>query len=121
MVKISTLSKYSITILFSNRLSSMASETTVQNQQRVAEWIQNNLEEDISSSDNSRSDPIGSKSNSDRLLDKAKYAEMEENVKRFLFGESEFLKTVELGKLRYQNMRDGEGSQKTGSTETEIV
>lgn len=97
----------------------MASETTAQNQQRVAEWIQNNLEEDISSSDNSRSDPI--RTNSDQLLDKVKYAEMEENVKRFLFGESEFLKTVELGKRKYQNMRDGEGSQKTGSTETEIV
>lgn len=97
----------------------MASETTAQNQQRVAEWIQNNLDEDISSSDNSRSDPV--KTNSDALLDKAKYAEMEENVKRFLFGESEFLKTVELGKLKYQTMREGEESQQTGSTETDIV
>lgn len=97
----------------------MTSETTAQNQQRVAEWIRNNLEEDISSSDNSRSEPI--RTNSDALLDKAKYAEMEENVKRFLFGESEFLKTVELGKLKYQNLREGDGSQKTGSTETDII
>lgn len=97
----------------------MVSETTAQNQQRVAEWIQNNLEEDISSSDNSRSDPI--RSNSDSLLDKAKYAEMEENVKRFLFGESEFLKTVELGKLKYQNLREDDEIPKTASTETDIV
>lgn len=97
----------------------MASETTAQNQQRVAEWIQNNLDEDVSSSDNSRSDPI--RSNSDVLLDKAKYAKMEENVKRFLFGESEFLKTVELGKRKYQNMREGDDNHKTGMTETDIV
>lgn len=97
----------------------MASETTAQNQQRVAEWIQSNLEEDISSSDNSRSDPV--RTNCDALLDKAKYAEMEENVKRFLFGESEFMKTVELGKRKYQTMREGDGSEKTDSAETEIV
>lgn len=96
----------------------MASETTAQNQQRVAEWIQNNLEEDISSSDNSRSDPI--KGNTNVHVDKAKYAEMEENVKRFLFGESEFLKTVELGKIKYQNMRE-DGNQKSGTAETDIV
>lgn len=97
----------------------MASETTAQNQQRVAEWIRSNLEEDISSSENSRSDPV--RTNYDALLDKAKYAEMEENVKRFLFGESEFMKTVELGKRKYQTMRDGDGSQQTDSPETEIV
>ncbi|CAH1119674.1 unnamed protein product [Phaedon cochleariae] len=73
------------------KLISMASDTSVQNRQRVADWIQSNIENELSSSENSRSEPVP--------VTKKKYAEMEENVKRFLFGESEFLKTVEKGKM----------------------
>ncbi|KAJ8966564.1 hypothetical protein NQ314_003459 [Rhamnusium bicolor] len=109
------------------RINSMLSESSAQNQQRVAEWIQNNLENDVSSSDNSRADSLKNKKVPG--LDKVKYAEMEENVKRFLFGESEFLKTVEIGKLKYQNLREGdssgcgasnEDSKKSSHTETDI-
>ncbi|CAG9855564.1 unnamed protein product [Phyllotreta striolata] len=68
-------------------------------QQRVADWIRRNVDgaeeapETGGSSDNSRSDDA----------DRARYAEMEENVKRFLFGESEFLRTVEIGRNKYKN------------------
>nr|XP_023017471.1 uncharacterized protein LOC111506581 [Leptinotarsa decemlineata] len=104
----------------SEKFNSMASDTSAQNQQRVAEWIQNNLEDDISSSDNSRSELLGTKKG--LKTDKVKYAEMEENVKRFLFGESEFLKTVEIGKMKYQNIRDEEksGSKVEPCSETDI-
>lgn len=94
---------------------SISSDNSVQNQQRVAEWIQNNIDNDnsISSSDNSRSDSVKGVQNnteSGSLIDKDKYRAMEENVKRFLFGESEFLKTVELGKQRYQNYGKNEST-----------
>lgn len=102
--------------------NSISSDTSMQNQQRVAEWIQNNLDNDVSSSDNSRADSV--KNKNIRKLDKIKYAEMEENVKRFLFGESEFLKKVEIGKLKYQNLQDvgpsNSLSMRNSHTETDI-
>lgn len=83
----------------------------VLNQQRVAEWIQSNR----------TASPI----------DPVKYAEMENNVKKFLFGESqgEFLKKVAIGKQNYQNLRDIHGvavgdrnrlNRSHSHTETEI-
>lgn len=105
-----------------DKSNSMSSNTSIQNQQRVAEWIQNNLDNDVSSSDNSRTDSMKNKNFS--KVDKVKYAEMEENVKRFLFGESEFLKKVEIGKLKYQNFQDVGPSnslnKKNSCTETDI-
>lgn len=62
-------------------------------------------------------------------INKGRYAEVEENVKRFLFGESEFLKTVEIGKLKYRSFRENEkvsfkesreGSRTSSHTETDI-
>ncbi|RZC40218.1 uncharacterized protein BDFB_012087 [Asbolus verrucosus] len=107
---------------------SIISDNSTHNQQRVADWIRNNLDHEISSSENSQSEPLISR-NKESLIgtDRVKYAEMEEHVKRFLFGESEFLKTVEIGKLKYQNYREndcgdqGDTSSKSNSrTETEI-
>ncbi|XP_044268998.1 uncharacterized protein LOC123014143 [Tribolium madens] len=107
---------------------SITSDPSGHNQQ-VADWIQNNLDNDISSSENSQSEPlIHEKRGTLAGVDKIKYAEMEENVKRFLFGESEFLKTVEIGKLKYQNYREKDGGNENESsssrshphTETEI-
>lgn len=104
-------------------INSISSENSVQNRQRVAEWIQNNSMEN---NDVERYGTAVEKSDFNDA-DKAKYAEMEENVKRFLFGESEFLKTVEIGKLKYQNYRESENStntnmnsKKSSLTETEI-
>lgn len=64
------------------------SKSTNQNQQQVSDWLQNN--------------EVGS-SESERLickneleLDRARYAEMEMNVKRFLFGENKFESTPEV-------------------------
>lgn len=63
------------------------------------------------------------------IINKGRYAEVEENVKRFLFGESEFLKTVEIGKLKYRSFRENEkvsfkesreGSRTSSHTETDI-
>jgi tight junction protein 4 (peripheral) len=108
---------------------SIISDNSTHNRQRVADWIQNsNLENENSSSENSQSEPlIGGKKSNLPGVDKIKYAEMEEHVKRFLFGESEFLKTVEIGKLKYQNYRENEGdrtetnsSRSNSHTETEI-
>lgn len=102
--------------------NSFVSENSTQNRQRVAEWIQNNNVD--TDEENSRCE-YSDKSQLDRV-DKVKYAEMEENVKRFLFGESEFMKTVEIGKLKYQNYRETETSascdtsKKNSLTETEI-
>ncbi|KAJ8938338.1 hypothetical protein NQ318_007051 [Aromia moschata] len=91
------------------------SETSTQNQRRVAEWIQTNMENDENSPENSRAE--STKNKVDVGVDKVRYAEMEENVKRFLFGESEFLKTVELGKIKYQNFRVGsDGPSRGGNT-----
>ncbi|KAJ8973646.1 hypothetical protein NQ317_002920 [Molorchus minor] len=66
------------------KINSMVSETSTQNQQRVAEWIQSNIDNEISSSDNSRAESVKNKKYIP--IDKVKYAEMEENVKKFLFG-----------------------------------
>ncbi|XP_018574352.1 uncharacterized protein LOC108913306 [Anoplophora glabripennis] len=101
--------------------NSISSDASMRNQQRVAEWIQNNLDNDVSSSDNSRADSVKNRGVGE--LDKVKYAEMEKNVKRFLFGESEFLKTVEIGKMKYQSLQDGPSdslSKKSSCTETDI-
>ncbi|KAJ8919739.1 hypothetical protein NQ315_006267 [Exocentrus adspersus] len=103
-------------------INSMCSETSAQNQQRVAEWIQSNLDNEVSSSDNSRADSVKNKHSK---MDKVKYAEMEENVKRFLFGESEFMRKVEIGKLKYQNLQAHDGAstgsgKKNSHTETDI-
>lgn len=107
---------------------SVNSLNSTQNQQRVADWIQNNLDNEVSSSENSQSDHLVNKNKPNlRAPEQVKYAKMEENVKRFLFGESEFLKTVEIGKLKYQQYRDNEGveqvddnSKSNSHTETEI-
>lgn len=107
---------------------SIISDQSGHNQQ-VADWIQNNLDNDMSSSENSHSEPLINEKHKTMMgVDKIKYAEMEEHVKRFLFGESEFLKTVEIGKLKYQNYREKDGGNRTESnssrsnshTETEI-
>lgn len=118
--------------LYSNSCSSgeykavsVSSENSAQNQQRIADWVQNSNDFEASSPDNSKSEPV--KKNADLI----KYAEMEDNVKKFLFGESEFLKTVEIGKLKYQNLREsekpvinsihnGKTSRSNSHTETEI-
>lgn len=104
---------------------SVSSENSAQNQQRIAEWVQNSNDFEASSPDNSKSESL--KKNADLI----KYAEMEDNVKKFLFGENEFLKTVEIGKLKYQNLREtekpvvnsihnGKTSRSNSHTETEI-
>lgn len=80
---------------------SIFSDNSTHNQQRVVDWIKSNLDNEISSSDNSQSEPLISRAKV-AGIDSVKYAEMEEHVKRFLFGESEFLKTVEIGKLKYR-------------------
>lgn len=108
--------------------TSVNSFNSTQNQQRVADWIQSNLENDVSSSENSQSDHLANKKKPNLLPpEQVKYAKMEENVKRFLFGESEFLKTVEIGKLKYQQYRENEvveqvddNSKSNSHTETEI-
>lgn len=105
--------------LYSGELNaSIATDTSFQNQ-RVAEWIENNIED----SDNSRSDSLRTSGTLD-AINKERYLEMENNVKRFLFGETEFLKTVEIGKKKYQNYVEGDstkGENRSNShTETEI-
>lgn len=99
--------------------TSVATETSFQNQ-RVAEWIENNIED----SDNSRSDSSKAYETMD-VINRERYLEMENNVKRFLFGETEFLKTVEIGKKKYQGFVENDSNDKRGSrsnshTETEI-
>lgn len=94
-------------------------DESIQNQQRVAEWIQsnqNNMGTKGSSSDNSISSSI-KKSELVSDIDPARYAEMENNVKKFLFGESqsEFLKKVAIGKQNYQNLRDYSNSINSNS------
>lgn len=71
---------------------------SVLNQQRVAEWIRSNQNVAVAVDGSPNSNAI----------DPVKYAEMENNVKKFLFGESqsEFLKKVAIGKQNYQNLRD---------------
>ncbi|XP_022915934.1 uncharacterized protein [Onthophagus taurus] len=95
-------------------LNSTVSDTSFQNR-RVAEWIENN---NTDYSDISRSDSLKTTDNND--INKEKYVEMENNVKRFLFGESEFLKTVELGKQKYLSYQDHEKSSSNSHTETDI-
>ncbi|GJQ67727.1 hypothetical protein Trydic_g16544 [Trypoxylus dichotomus] len=99
--------------------TSVATDTSFQNQ-RIAEWIENN----IGDSDNSISDSSKAYETLD-AINKERYLEMENNVKRFLFGETEFLKTVEIGKKKYQNYVESDSNTKRGSrsnshTETEI-
>lgn len=94
-------------------INSMISDTSTQNQQRVADWVKSSIDQEVSSSENSRSDNLRSemqKRSPDEIVDPARYAEMEENVKRFLYGESEFMKTVELGKNKYKDFEEGEKS-----------
>lgn len=87
--------------------------------------------DNVSSPDNSRMEDlkIDAKTEMEIKIDRARYAEMEENVKRFLFGESDFWKTVEIGKLKYKSYQDSEktkaklsreGSRTSSHTETEI-
>lgn len=103
---------------------SCSSEESLQNQQRIADWVENSNEFEVSSPENSKSESL--RNNNDQRL-----ALMEDNVKKFLFGKSEFLKTVEIGKMKYQNlMRDGattvhnqnfsKTSRSNSHTETEI-
>ncbi|KAF7285973.1 hypothetical protein GWI33_008277 [Rhynchophorus ferrugineus] len=115
---------------------SVVSENSVQHQQRISDWVQVTIENDnVSSSDNSRAEELKPhlrrphKPKLGKNLDRVRYEEIEENVKRFLFGESEFMKTVEIGKLKYKNFRENEkcsfkgsrdGSRTTSHTETEI-
>lgn len=111
-------------------------EDSLQNQQRVVEWIESNqnLIDDGCSSDNSRCESLKKEENTKPLttttIDPIKYAQMESNVKKFLFGESqsEFLKKVAIGKQNYQNLRDYNNSvhvdknlnRSNSHTETEI-
>lgn len=97
--------------------NSCSSEEPLDNSRRIAEWVENSNDFEGSSPENSRSESLN------------KLAEMEDNVKKFLFGKSEFLKTVEIGKVKYQNLREKDvnvhdGSYKTSRsnshTETEI-
>lgn len=100
--------------------NSCCSEDSLQNQQRIADWVENSNDFEVSSPENSKSESL--KNNNE------KFAEMEDNVKKFLFGKSEFLKTVEIGKIKYQNLRDGASvhnqnfktSRSNSHTETEI-
>lgn len=112
------------------RVGSVSSENSLKNQQRIAEWVQNSNDFDVSSPENSKTESLRVKHKSDGL-DLIKYAEMEDNVKKFLFGERQFLKTVELGKLKYQNVVEPEQnitdntqscdeSRSNSHTETEI-
>ncbi|KAI4470571.1 tight junction-associated protein 1 [Holotrichia oblita] len=98
--------------------TSVATDTSFQNQ-RVAEWIENNIED----SDNSRSDSSKAYEAVD-AVNKERYLEMENNVKRFLFGETEFMKTVEIGKKKYESYAESDsnkrGSRSNSHTETEI-
>lgn len=107
--------------------SSIFSDHSTQNQ-RVAEWIENNMDITPSSCDNSRSESLKNE-NVTNNIDPVKYAEMESNVKKFLFGETAFLNTVEIGKKKYQNYRENdnstinqpnEKSRSNSHTETEI-
>lgn len=104
--------------------SSIYSDNSSQNQ-RVAEWIENNMDITPSSCENSRSESLKNE-NLTPNIDPVKYAEMESNVKKFLFGESAFLHTVEIGKMKYQNYRETEttdvyqNNQSNSHTETEI-
>ncbi|XP_019755483.2 uncharacterized protein LOC109534312 isoform X1 [Dendroctonus ponderosae] len=109
---------------------SVVSENSTQHQQRISDWVQITVEQEISSPDNSRTEElkIDPKKEQEIKQDKARYAEMEENVKRFLFGESDFWKTVEIGKLKYKSYQEGdraqkppsEGSRTSSHMETEI-
>ncbi|CAG9763471.1 unnamed protein product [Ceutorhynchus assimilis] len=100
--------------LQSKRRMSVVSENSTQHQQRINDWVQITVENDnVSSPDNSRTEDL----KIDPQKDKARFAEMEENVKRFLFGESDFWKTVEIGKLKYQSYQEGEKKPKLGSRE----
>lgn len=96
-------------------------EGAVNNEQRTADWVENSDDFEVSSSENSKSETT--KNDVDKL------AQMEDNVKKFLFGKSEFLKTVEIGKMKYQSMREKDvcvnnqsyrTSRSNSHTETEI-
>lgn len=99
-----------------------SSEEAVDNSRRIAEWVENSNVLETSSPENSKCESLRNNN--------VKLAEMEDNVKKFLFGNTKFLKTVEIGKLKYQNLREKdlsgvhEQSYKTSRsnshTETEI-
>lgn len=103
-----------------NKTNSCSSDESLHNQQRIADWVENSNDFEVSSSENSKSESL--RNNNDKL------AEMEDNVKKFLFGKSEFLKTVEIGKIKYQSLRDGANvhnlnyktSRSNSHTETDI-
>lgn len=105
--------------------SSIFSDNSTAQNQRVAEWIENNMDITPSSCENSRSESLKNE-NLATNIDPAKYAEMENNVKKFLFGETAFLQTVEIGKMKYQNYKETETnneepkSRSNLHTETEI-
>ncbi|XP_066148181.1 uncharacterized protein [Euwallacea fornicatus] len=116
---------------YDSKRMSVVSENSTQHQKRIDDWVQITLDNDnVSSPENSRMEDMKIDARTEReiKLDKARYAEMEENVKRFLFGESDFWKTVEIGKLKYKSYQESEkgretsreGSRTSSHTETEI-
>lgn len=82
--------------------SVMNIDASVNNQQRIADWVRNSNDYEMNSSESS----VSSLKNTENV-NFAKYAEIEDNVKKFLF-DKEFLKTVEIGKLKYQNLNGHE-------------
>lgn len=83
----------------------LMSSDFVLNNQRIADWIKNSKDYDISSSENSIFSPPNSIIENNENMNVSKYTEMEDNVKKFLF-DKKFLKTVEIGKLKYQNLKE---------------
>lgn len=103
--------------------SCSSDDDSLKNQQRIADWVENSNDFEVSSPEKSKSESLKNNNNNEKL------AVMEDNVKKFLFGKSEFLKTVEIGKIKYQNLRDGASvhnqnysktSRSNSHTETEI-
>lgn len=88
-----------------HRTPVMNIDASVNNQQRIADWVRNSNDYEINSSESCASS-LKNTENSENI-DFTKYAEIEDNVKKFLF-DRKFLKTVEIGKLKYQNLNSQE-------------
>ena len=90
-----------------HRITTIVKDSSTNTNTRVSEWIDNSV--DVNVSDNSQCESSRSVTTSGddsiQTIDKEKYVEMENNVKRFLFGESGFLRTVEIDKDKYHGRK----------------
>lgn len=84
------------------KTNSLVSDSSFKNQ-RVADWIRDNMDDNVT--DNLKCEPSDDNITKNDI-DPERYAEMESNVKKFLFGESEFLRVVEAGKIKYLNCQE---------------